>query len=348
METGISVYFGSSYEENRKIVQKAGSAGVTYAFTSLHIPEETEVNYESDMKRMLALCRENGLSLIADISPVTLEKLNCHSYDELEALGIRYLRLDFGFTAHEVVDLAKTYHVVFNASTITEQDLTDWQEAGADFSRFTACHNFYPKRYTGLSVKRIREINSRLKGLGFTTMAFVAGNKELRGPLGEGLPTAEEHRNDQVFHNMLQLFYETGSDVVLIGDIDVTEDVWERIREFNAGYITLRAELDESCPFVMEGIHHDRPDSSEYVIRSQESRVLKPYRSKIAGTGAMPRRVGDIFISNETYLRYNGELEIARVGLPPDERVNVIGTVAQEDLQYLPYIRDGFGFRLFV
>ena len=55
------------------------------------------------------------------------------------------------------------------------------------------CHNFYPKQFTALSLESVREINRRLRCLGFDTMGFVPGNKELRGPLQEGLPTVEEH-----------------------------------------------------------------------------------------------------------------------------------------------------------
>lgn len=346
MNTGISLYFGNGYEHNAEIIRKAKASGVSYAFTSLHIPEENGVDYQEEMSRMLALCKDSGLNLIADISPNTLTKLGCTSYDELDSLGIRYIRLDFGFRAEEVVKLSQTYHVVFNASTITEKDIKEWRAAGADFSRFAACHNFYPKRYTGLSLNKIYQINRRLKDLGFLTMAFVAGNKTLRGPLKEGLPTAEEHRNEHVFPNMLELFYQTLSDVVLIGDVDVTDDVWEQIREFNEGYITLKAEILPSYQFITGQLHHDRPDSSEWIIRSQESRLLEAYHQPFPKEHIKERPAGSICISNQEYLRYNGELEIARTNMPLELRVNVIGQVIAEDQIYLSYIRDGMGFRL--
>lgn len=346
MNAGISIYFGNGYEENKEIVRKAKSSGVSYAFTSLHIPEETGVDYQEEMGNMLKLCRESGLNLIADISPNTLKKLGCTSYDELESLGIGYIRLDFGFDAQDVAALSHKYHVVFNASTITEKDIKDWKAAGADFTKFMACHNFYPKQYTGLSLDKIYKINRWLKDQGFTTMAFAAGNKTLRGPLKEGLPTAEEHRNGNVFYNMLQLFYETLSDVVLIGDVDVTDDVWERIGEFNQGYITLKAKIKEAYRFTAKHIHHDRPDSSEWVVRSQESRFLEAYGTPFLKEGETQRTAGSISISNEEYLRYNGELEIARTDLKEEPRVNVIGYVQIEDRIYLPYIKDGMGFRL--
>ncbi len=118
-------------------------------------------------------CRDAGINLIVDVSPVTLEKLGCTSFDELLSLGITYIRLDFGFTAEKTVELSEKFHIVFNASTISQEDIQDWAAAGADFTRFAACHNYYPKPYTGLSLDRVKEMNQRLKILGFTTMAFV-------------------------------------------------------------------------------------------------------------------------------------------------------------------------------
>lgn len=40
-----------------------------------------------------------------------------------------------------------------------------------------------------------------------------------------------------------------------------------------------------------------------------------------------------------------GELEAARVDLPADERLNIIGQVAPEHLRYLSCIRQGLGIK---
>ncbi len=41
-----------------------------------------------------------------------------------------------------------------------------------------------------------------------------------------------------------------------------------------------------------------------------------------------------------------GELEIARIDLPKDNRVNVIGTIKKSHKKYLPYIQKGLGVKL--
>ena len=65
-----------------------------------------------------------------------------------------------------------------------------------------------------------------------------------------------------------------------------------------------------------------------------------------ADTGAgLPRKTGAIAVSNSGYGRYEGELEISRVDLPGDERMNVAGHITSEAMELLPFIKRGFGVR---
>ena len=82
------------------------------------------------------------------------------------------------------------------------------------------------------------------------------------------------------------------------------------------------------------------------MIRSQESRTYASQGKLFAAEGIKPRSKGSISVGNEGYLRYSGELEIARKDLNPESKVNVIGQVDTDCLKYLDYITDGMGFRL--
>ncbi len=347
MNTGISIYFSTGMKKNEALIKKAVECGVKYVFTSLHIPEETGINYGEDVQGLLKLCRDGQLNLIVDVGPETLEKLGTNNILELKDFGVTHVRLDYGFDAKETVQISKDFYVVFNASTIMEEELLAWKEHGADFTRFAACHNFYPKQFTALSLKQTKEMNQRFKYLGFTTMAFVPGNRELRGPLFEGLPTVESHRGrkDQVLLNMLELYSEGLCDVVLVGDVDVEERDWKDIQCLSSDYVELNADILPSYEFVKDSIHHDRPDSSEYVIRSQESRQYKQDIQPEKEYKAQIRKQGSICISNKNYLRYMGELEIARTDLPWDDRVNMIGQVQDSHIKYLPFVQKGLGVK---
>ena len=349
MRTGISLYMGSGLATNIQIIDKAHAAGASFAFTSLQIPEETDIDQASETRRLLQLCREANLNLIADISPRTLAKLGYSSLSELKGTGIDYVRLDFGFSAAETVELSHDFHVVFNASTISKQDILAWRSAGADFTRFAACHNYYPKPLTGLSIERVANINRGLSELGFTTMAFIPGDKTLRGPLYEGLPTVEAHRGDtadQLAIDALELL-EAKTDIVMVGDPDLSTRAWQRLTELSRGYVSLRASIEDSYAYVRQQIHHDRPDSSAYVIRSQESRGYAQLAQRSFDPQPYEQRLlGSISVGNIGYARYAGELEIARCNLPHEERVNIIGKIADDDLPFLPHINSGFGFKL--
>ena len=161
-----------------------------------------------------------------------------------------------------------------------------------------------------------------------------------------GLPTVEEHRNGDVLFNILQLIKDAETDICLIGDIDSTDEAYTKLKELSEGYISLNTKIYEKYSFVKNMIHHERPDSSEYVIRSQESREFSSQEKVFPSDNIKERRKGSISIGNSEYLRYSGELEIARKDLYIEPKVNIIGCVIHSDIKYLDYITDGMGFKL--
>jgi len=332
------------------MIERARRAGATMAFTSMHIPEEEGVDYRRDARHLLGVLRDAGMSLIVDVGPETCEKLGCSRIEDLADLGITHVRLDYGFSPEETVRLSRMFHIVCNASTVTKAELAAWRAAGADLSRFAACHNYYPKRFTGLALEDVRVMNERLAAFGFETIGFVPGDGDLRGPLHEGLPTVEAHRGQRndVALNMLEMAFAAGCDTVLVGDPGLSDASWSRFSQVSAGYVELACSLDEGYGYLLGQLHHDRPDSSAHVIRSQESRTsLRPTRIvEVDAHAGRARPRGSVAVSNSEYLRYEGELEIARVDLPGDTRMNVVGRVAEHDCRLLPYIRNGFGFKL--
>ncbi len=355
MQTGISLYLSRGRKANRQTIEKAASAGVHHAFTSLHIPEEQCSDYRTEALSLLRMCREADISLVCDVSPLALKKLGVDSFDQLLDLGVDHMRLDFGFDAAQTVELSRRFHIVFNASTISRHDLAAWRAAGADFSRFSACHNFYPKRYTALSLDEVRRVNERLSLLGFETMAFIPGDGELRGPLCEGLPTVEAHRGhtgSQLAVDMLEL-YNAQTDIVLVGDPDVSDGVWERVRQVSEGAVSIRAQLDEKYSYLLGRVQHNRPDPSDWVFRAQESRLWAHDKDQwvdamVPAPVAAPSscELGTILVSNTDYGRYAGEVEIALRPLELDGCQNVAGRVDPRDMALLAQLRHGMGLRL--
>jgi len=346
VQLGFSMYVSSGKEKNLQIIQKASKAGLKYAFTSLHIPEESDIDLKSEMSEVFEACKTAGISIIADISPRTVEKLGLSSIEDLQNSALSHLRVDYGFENEEIIRLSKIFNVVFNSSTLLPAQLNEFKTLNADFTRMKACHNFYPKPKTGLSLEKVRLVNERLSFLGITNMAFVVGDKERRAPLKQGLPTVEEHRDQDVLLSILQLLTMTSTDIVLIGDVDVTDHTWDKLKDLSEGFVRLKCSLDRDYAHLNLSCHHDRPDSSDYVIRSVESRMYATPGIKIEPKDSHPIQKGDILIGNSGYLRYSGELEIARKDLGVESRINIIGKVDEEYGKYLPYIKDGLGFIL--
>ncbi len=350
MKTGISIYLSSGQEKNQEVIKKAVLAGVTYGFTSLHIPEEEYGDYKDKVLQLLKTCADAGIGLMMDVDNKTPGRLGIGRMEELTELGVRSIRLDYGFSEKEILELSKSFHIVWNASTISFADIRKWERLGADPGRFAACHNFYPKPYTGLSLSKVKEINGRLKSFGFETQSFVPGDGILRGPIFEGLPTVEDHRNkkEKLMENMLEL-YRADSDIVLVGDVDLTDQNWAALQAVSEGIIPLHAEFYDGfrdlALDIRGRVNHDRPDSSEFIIRSAESRSWFAERA-ISPQNTIECQEGSICISNDGYLRYKGEIEICRCKRPADERVNVIGRVREEDLGLLRFIENGMGFKI--
>lgn len=343
IQTGFSLYLGSGLNKNREVIEKSVAAGSKMVFTSLHIPEESVQDYAKEVRMLMDVCQAHDCQVMVDISNHTLDKLGLKELSELKDWGFTHLRIDFGISLKEVVELSKEFYIVLNSSTILEHELKEMKAMGADLSRFLACHNFYPKELTGISIKDALERNLFLKQYGIVTMAFVAGDKDLRGPIYAGLPTCEVHRNQRVDVAMLNCYQETASDIICIGDVDISEQAYQQIRNINDGYVELRIKVDETYDYLNQTIHFDRVDSSEHLFRSVQSRQAF---FKTEPKNMVERKVGDVCVSNSNYLRYEGELEIMKKDHPADDRINVIGHVIEQDIELLMNVKHGFGVKL--
>jgi len=346
MNLGFSLYFSSGLEKNCALIQRFSEAGFTKAFTSLHIPEESNANYVEDILVLFEQCKKFNIELMADIGPRTIEKLGYTSIHQLKDTPIRHLRMDYGFSFEEMVELSKDFTIILNASTISFDDIFALKRLNADLSKFAACHNFYPKPYSAISMGRAQKMNRFLKDNGMRVQMFVPGDKEKRGPIFAGLPTIESQRYQDVLESALELNYYCDVDDVFVGDVDVCDTTLHQLSNLAKNYVELQATLDESYTYLYDQVHHDRPDSSDYVLRSQESRMYATPGQIIEPSDTKEINKGDILLSNKLYLRYSGELEIARMAMPLNPKINVIGRLADHSIQYLPYIDRGMGFVL--
>ncbi len=344
---GIGVYLNGSLTQMESSVEQAAAIGMRWIFTSLHLPEQTTVNLLRQFNHLAKLTRQFGLQLIADIGPTSLEALQCRNLAAVRELQLEYTRIDYGFSIQEIAGYSQDSPVLLNASTLDEAYLQSLQKANAQFDHLAACHNFYPKPYSGLSREDVQKQNRLCHQYGMQTMAFIAGDAEKREPIRAGLPTVETTRLQPPLLAYLQLWQETETDQVIVGDAALSSGSWQACQDLLQNQLKIEVQLHSGSERWYHLPQQERQDSSPYVIRSVTSRNYAEKGSAIAADSAgWQRPQGSICLANHLYERYSGELEIARLALPADPRQNRIGQVTEKSLALLPYIRHGMGFQL--
>lgn len=257
------------------------------------------------------------------------------------------MRIDFGFTPKEIASMANDgdFKIQINASTVTEKFLKDLCSYEINYYNLDALHNFYPRKWTGLSENFVKHKNDILLSRGIKIGAFVGSKNRRRGPLKEGLITLENHRNldcEIAANHLIALKNEN----IFIGDSLPSKKELIALSKLKCDAIRLRINLktqDEKIINALKNVYTSREDESEHVIRAYESReALSKFNIKPQNT--VYKNVGDITLDNEKYLRYAGEIHIVKVGHESDERTNVVGSILQDDLYLLNYIQGGRKF----
>ncbi len=298
-------------------------------FTSLHIMEEFSEDYGKRVKKLLESLKNAEKKVMVDISSRGLEVLGYTSLEQFAAeTGVYMVRCDFGIKEEEMLKVSKYCALGVNASTLDYKFAARLREAGAEV---WAVHNFYPRLETGLDEEFFEERNFCLRELGIKTAAFITGDIRKRGPLKEGLPTLESHRDLPPYLQYLQMTETYQIDMVLVGDPGLSEEQMKLIeRKKQENIISVPADLNEKYQHLYGKVWTIREDSPKWIARLNESRGYAAIGKKITVENCVERVAGSITIDNEKFLRYSGEIQVVREGLKADERVNVIGKVQSE------------------
>ncbi len=352
MSFGFSVYFGldNSREENIKLLKDAHKLGFTRIFTSLHVPEANYEVLKVEVKEFFQLAKEYDMDIISDISPNTFKFLDLEDMDlkGLKDMGVKTIRIDFGYGEEDIARMTKNKYgikVQLNASTITEEFFENLERYSPNYENIDALHNFYPRIGTGISEECMINKNKLLKEKGIKPCAFVQSNNRKRGPLKDGLPTLEDHRNKEVREAANHLFA-LGNTSVFIGDSLPSINELKDLSSLNPDVIELDIQLnveDNAIIRLLNEVYSARTDEARDAIRASESRlrlngdIIEPYNT-------VEKKYGDITIDNKDYLRYMGELEILLTNQEKDKRTNVVGFILQKDLYLLKYIKGGKKF----
>lgn len=329
---GRSIYL-SKYDSNFKVDEYAD-----VYFTSFHIEEEFNDEFASKAKSLLKTLKDANKKVIVDISPKGVKQLGYHHVsDFIEDVRIDVIRLDYGFTLDEMIEIGKHATIALNASTIEEETI---DELTKHHVKLMAIHNFYPRKDTGLDAEYLLEKNKALKEKNVLVGAFIAGDEDLRGPLFEGLPTLEEHRFLKPYVEYLDLSIRYGVDMIMVGDYGISETQESLIKEYiDNQVIQIPVELDDEYAYLLNTTYTNRVDSPKGLIRIQESREYATQGKVIEPRNMLERKRGSITIDNKEYLRYSGEVQIMKDDYPMCDRVNVIGKVDSNYLRLIDLVK---------
>jgi len=314
-------------------------------FLSLHIGEEFDDTYCDRAREVCHTLADGGFRIIADVSVKTVQKFGCADLTELARhLRLWALRIDYGFSADEIAAMAVKMPIVLNGSTITREDALRF---GRMEGEIFAMHNFYPRPETGLDEEQLATSTAMLKGAGLKVLAFIPGDTRLRGPVYEGLPTLEVHRQCTPSAAFADLRIRFGLDGVFLGDPGISSREAEYIDLFcRENVLSVPARLEEGWRHLYNRVFTCRVDSPRWLVRFQESRIYSCQGETVKPENCVARGVGAITVDNRNYGRYSGEIQLIREPLKADHRVNVVGQVSENGLILLRCIRGGQKFRL--
>lgn len=338
---GFSVYL-STFQDQWPLLSKWAHSSAP-VFLSLNMGKG-----QGDPLEAEKICRklyEEGFRVIADVSTET-----CSLFEETDLLslarrlGLWALRIDYGFSPEEIAAMAEKMPIVLNASTT---DPRDAKEILSGAGEIFALHNFYPRPETGLDEELFLKTTRGLQAALLKVLAFIPGDSQKRGPIFEGLPTLECHRNVLPSAAFADLALTYGVDDIFVGDPGISEEEQRRIRLFcEENILSVPADLEEDYAWLYGLTFTCRVDSPRWIIRLEESRTVHKIKNPPAPKGPEERSIGTITMDNTAYGRYAGEIQILREHLKPEERVNVIGHVPENAQLLLPIIGGGQKFRL--
>jgi len=292
--------------------------GIDTVFVSAHMPEMSD-KADEELKIILKEAKKLNIKIILDVNKDKL--LEMESEGKLE--DIHSIRLDYGFRNKDVLELMeKGYLVELNASVIKEDTMEYLKANGADFSNFRVSHNFYPKKYTGLSYEAVLKKNEYLKAYGCYIVLYIPSHHQYRPPMYEGLPTVEAHRKAPLTAILSEAKI-LGCDEVCFGDAYCSEEEIRYATRFDFGIVKIPVILkknlsDETIKQLLK-VHRNRLDETEYFVRSSvRGEGIKPFNTVF-------RNIKDVTIDNELFMRYQGEVCIMKKPIEADERVNVVG-----------------------
>ncbi|MGR5296639.1 DUF871 domain-containing protein [Vibrio mediterranei] len=357
-QLGISVYpQHSDLNEINTYISKASEYGYTRLFTCLLCADGEKGDTFEKFKSVVNHAKSEGMVVIADVDPRVFRELDL-SHDDLtffKGMGLTGIRLDEGFTGFEEAMMTfNDQEMLIEINVSPEQRyLENILSYQPNRDKLVGCHNFYPKKYSGLGWDYFMERSRSFQKEGIRVAAFVNAPSATLGPwpVSEGLCTIEAHRDLSIRTQAKELFNSGVVDDVLIANAFASDEELAALATVNRSLLELDVELYEDTTFIERAIvlnqmHWVRGDINEFTIRSSNTRNL--YKgNNIEPKNANPLIIkGDIVVENDRYNKYTGELHIALQDFENTGCSNVVGRINEDNIRFLGNLKPWQKFQL--
>ncbi len=372
---GVSLYpEKEKLEDIDAYLSMASKYGFTKVFTSLFSVEADKEEIIRYFRQLTDIAHKYGMKVTGDCNGMFIEKMGASETDlsVFEKMGIDILRMDFSFNDERDA-------VLINNMPETEMS-TGFVEVidkairnGADPSRISTCHNFYPQRYSAPSLKSLMEINEYWHKRNTKVAFFISSQeKDTHGPwaVSDGLPTCEEHRTMSLAAQLKHCIALKNIDEVRIGNAYASEKEFMECAEvMKKAYMYVP--LDERMGFLKEYIphgdlvripfkihldkgitdierkilfdypsHNDMGDCMNYMLRSRFTRFIHMNDSiPVRPCNKKIFTRGDVVIVNDSLKHYTGEIQIVLKDMEVDGQRNFLGRIAEEEIMILDEIK---------
>lgn len=356
---GISLYpEKSTMEEMKHYMDTTRALGFSRVFTSLLQLDGDADRLVADLKESVRYAKEKGFEVIVDVSPRIFDQLGI-SYSDLaffDELGADGVRLDVSYSGREEAMMTfNPYGLSVEVNMSNDVHMLDTiMDYQPNRYRLLGSHNFYPHRYTGLSVDFLKTCTKRFKENSIRTAAFITSRNEGTfgpWPVTDGLPTLELHRDLPLDVQVKHYIALDCVDDLIISNCYPSKEELDSLEGLDLSMVTFDVVPHPQLPEIEEKIlfeemHFNRGDVNEYVVRSTQSRVkYKKHYFDVFHTPDVIRR-GDVIIESSLYGHYAGEVQIALKDMKNSGKSNVVGRIREEEIFLLDTLKPWQKFKM--
>lgn len=340
-ELGISVYPQfTSLDDIKAQLKRAAALGYTRLFTSLQLDNLGFKNSRLDLddyRKLTHYAHSLNYIIHADINREIFKEIGA-TMDDLSLLkdfGIDVLRLDYGFSEEEIIQLSlNTNGVMIEDNPIDHDSVFSRAQSIKDKgnpNQLRYCHNFFPLDDTGLDFNETESLTEEFKLMGYPCGIFITSQSSpaYLSAYSHGVCSIEDQRYVPAHIAFQELRNTQMYDVIFFGDVYPSLIDLEKVAEVNKhDYCTLEAYLESDLPInqkelILKTLHANRLDTPSHVLRSTQTRK----KVSVEPSNCTRRPFLTLTIENALAERYEGEMQIALKDLAPSILANCVGMI---------------------